>query len=69
MDQTSRPDILLLQNVHSNMSSLHILSCRDPRVIVHIIEVTYTSDLLVHERVETKLAQYETLRRNLLALV
>ena len=65
--QTSRPDIVLLQNVHGDMASLPMYRRRDPRVIVHLVEVTYTSDLHLHDRVQTKLDQHADLRRNLLA--
>ena len=68
--QTSRPNIVLLQNVHGDMASLPMYHRRDPRVIVHLVKVTYTSDLHLHDRVQTKLDlldQHADLRRNLLA--
>ena len=65
--QVSRPDIVLLANVHDRFPMLPIGTRRDPRVVVHLIEVGFTSDLLVHDRVQVKLDQHEQLRRNLLA--
>ena len=43
--KTSRPDILLLEHVRTKVSSLTLDWRRDPRTALHLIEVTYTTDL------------------------
>ena len=64
--QTSRPDIILVENAQCEFTSLPTHFRRDPRLTVHIVEVGYTSDFLLHERRSTKLEQHSQLRRNLL---
>ena len=58
---------MLLENVATDFASVRVGSRRDPRIKVHIIEVGYTGDWYVHERVKDKLDQHEQLRRNLRA--
>ena len=65
--QTSRPDIVLLQHVYSDFAALSWGTRRDPRVVVHILEVGYTSDLFLHECMQRKLEQHAQLCRNLQA--
>ena len=64
--QTSRPDIVLLENVPAMALNLPYWSPRDPRLAVHLVEVTYTSDFHVHDRVQAKREQHAQLRRNFL---
>ena len=65
--QTSRPDIILIEHAFCDFAALPTHYRRDPRVIVHIVEVGYTSDYLLHERRRTKLEQHSELCRNLSA--
>ena len=66
--QTSRLDILLLETIRAqDLGNLPFGRRRDPRVVLHVIEVTYTSDLYVHNAVPRKLQQHDELCRKLRA--
>ena len=66
--QTSRPDIFLLQTIRArDLGNLPPGRRRDPRVVLHVIEVTYTSDLYVHGAVPRNFQQHDELCRNLRA--
>ena len=62
--QTSRPDIVLIQNLSHDVAPMPYGRRRDPRMAVHLIEVGYTSDLRVHDRVQAKLDQHRQLSEN-----
>ena len=64
--QTSRPDIVVLQNVH-DAGSLPLYCRRDPRVIIHIVEVGYTGDMYLHDTIAAKKIQHQQLCINLSA--
>ena len=63
--QCSRPDIILVQNALCSFADMPVHYRRDPRLTVHVVEVGYTSDYLLHERRRTKLEQHAQLCRNL----
>ena len=65
--QTSRPDIVILQNVHAEFAGLQSSRRRDPRVIVHLIEIGLTSDLFLHVALDNKREQHAELCSNLTA--
>ena len=62
--QTSRPDIVVVQGLQGDPASLRGGRHRDPRYTVHLVEVTFTSDTRVHDRVESKAAQHAQLCRD-----
>lgn len=65
--QTSRPDIVLIQGYCGDMASLRAGQNRDPMLQLHLVEVTFTSDLRVHDRVATKMQQHAQLCADLRA--
>ena len=65
--QTSRLDSILLQNVFVSFDALSPSRGRDLRVIVHVIEVGYTSDMYLHRTAATKRHQHAQLCSNLKA--
>ena len=65
--QCSRPDIVLIENARCDFEVMPLHYRRDPRITVHLVEVGYTSDFLLHDRRQAKLEQHSDLRRNLLA--
>ena len=65
--QCSRPDIVLIENARCDFATLPVHYRRDPRIVVHLVEVGYASDFLLHERRQAKLQQHSQLCRNLSA--
>ena len=65
--QTSRPDIVLLENVRGSLCSLPAYNRRDPRIHVHLVEVGYTADFALPMCMHRKQAQHAQLLRNMQA--
>ena len=58
---------MLLQNFTSPFSLLRVRHRRDPNTIVHLVEVTFTSDLALNPAMVKKAEQHQQLRANLMA--
>ena len=67
--QTSKPDMVVLPGVqHAQVTDrqVHKRAYRQQHS-VHLVEVGYTGDYSVHDRVQTKLTQHDDMRAKLLA--
>ena len=59
--QTSHPDTVIPQNVHAKFAGLQTNRRRDPRVVVHLVEIGFTSDLFLHVALAMKHEQHAEL--------
>ena len=64
--QTSRPDIVLLENFTKPLSSFRAGNRRDSHIALHLVEVTFTSDLGLRSAMAKKADQHRQLCTNLL---
>ena len=65
--QNSRPDVVLIQRCSHAMNAISMHDRRSPSWVLHLVEVTVTSDFRVHDVVQSKTDQHETLLQNLRA--
>ena len=65
--QSSRPDMVLIQGCSHAMDAIGMHDRRSPSWVLHLVEVIVTSDFRVHDVVQRKTDQHETLLQNLRA--
>ena len=63
--QTSRPDIVIVEGFAADIHTVRASHRRDPTLKLHLVEVTFTSDFMVHNAVQGKQDQHRDLIRNL----